>query len=343
MAKYEELQERLMTEFLRLCDVIDQCARILLQQSPEPVLPGIGGSAENRTEDYVRKVSLDAAKKKDAVWDVYTLMGQLHGHVSPIGDSHVNGVDVALGKLEQAAYGADGVLDQIEHAEGRLDAWEGKAATAALEKLTELKTFARNQNGAVLLLQSVLTQYGLLVRTGEGNAEQFSTGLTDALADAAALEKTTEREFPVKIFDDALDLYEAKKDPIAIYKAVKQIVGDIHERNEILAATQPDKIIAESEPKVSALRENLAAAGDRLAKHLDGVITDITTENGKVFFSDAKLNLDVRSPGFKSAEFRLRDADDWGKLAEKADKLPKTPPAEGKPSSLTQRLEGTPT
>ncbi|MCR6487347.1 hypothetical protein M8542_31410 [Amycolatopsis sp. OK19-0408] len=342
MAKFEDLQQQLMTEFLRLCDVIDRCARILLQQSPEPVLPGIGGPAEQQTEEYVKKVSIDAAKKKDAVWDVYTLMGQLHGHVSPIDDSHLNGVDAALGKLEQAAYGADGVLDRMDDAKDRLGDWEGKAAVAVLDKLSELKTFARNQNAAVKLLQEVLTQYNLLVRTGEDNAEQFSAALTDALTDAAALAETTKREFKVKMFDGALAAYEAKKDPIALFQVVRQVVGDIQERNEVLAATQPDKIIAESTPKVAELRENLAAAGDRLAKSLEGVVTDITTENGRTFFSGAKATIDIRDPHFTSAEFRLREADGWGKFAEKVDKLPKTLPEDEEPGPLTRRLEGTP-
>lgn len=340
MAKYEELQQQLFTEFLRLCDVIDQCARILLQHSPEPVLPGIGGPAAQQTEEYVKKVSIDAAKKKDAVWDVYSLLGQLHGHVSPTAENHVNGVDGAIGKVGAAAQNPNETPNQIDLAVRMLDDWEGKAATAAMVKLTELKTFAQNQNEAIALLKGVLEQYGTMVHTGEDNAEQFATGLTGALADAAALEKTTRREFPVKLFEDALDLYEAKKDPIGLYKGVKKLAGDIHERQEVLEATQPDKIITESTPKVTALRENLAAAGDRLAKRLDETITALTQENGKVFFSDTKLHLDIRNPDFTAAEFRLRDADDWGEFAGKVDKLPKTLPGDGKPGPLTQRLEG---
>jgi hypothetical protein len=334
MAKYEELQQQLFAEFLRLCDLIDQCARILLQNSPEPVLQGVGGTAEQQTEDYVRQVSIDAAKKKDAVWDVYSLMGKLHGRA--------DGIDGAIGQLERADQGVDDVLDQFDLATGFLADWEGKAATALKVKLSELKTFAKNQVACVALLKETLTQYGLLVQSGEANAENAATALTGALTEAADLRATTQREFPVKMFDDGLGIFEAgkSKDPIAVYKSLKTIIGDIRERNEILAATEPDKIIAEFEPKVSELRENLAAAGNRLATQLNGVITDITAENGKTFFSDAKLNIDVLSPGFKSAEFRLKDAADWDDFAKIVDKLPKTLPKDAAaPGPIAQGLE----
>ncbi|WP_236795155.1 hypothetical protein [Amycolatopsis sp. GM8] len=338
MGNYEEYQQQLFAEFLRLCDVIDQCARILTQQSPPPVIPGLGGAAAENTEEYVRNLSIDAAKKKDVVWETYTLLGQLHGYGSNVPEAIVQ----ARAKLATVVVHVDDVLGKFDTADQGLSDWEGAGALGVKARLSDLKTFVGNQTTYVAYLDGVLEEYEKLVRTGEANAEELAKNITTALTDAKENRRTAKVEFVLKMFDGVTGTAEAvhSKDPLAVINGLRAIVGAIQERQKVMEATDPERIMDVFRPLVREARDNLAAAGDRLANHFTDLLEDMAKENTKAFFKDAKLNLDILSPGFKSAEFRLKDAADWDDFARAVDKLPKTGGPETQPlGPIAKRLE----
>jgi hypothetical protein len=338
MSKYEEYQQQLFTEFLRLCDVIDQCARILTQQSPPPVIEGMGGAAAENTEEYVRNVSIDAAKKKDVVWETYTLMGQLHGYSSDVPAA----VERARAALLPVIEGVDDVVGKFDAAEKYLSDWEGSGATAVVAKLAELKVFVQNQKAYVAYLDGVLDQYDKLVRTGEDNAETLARGITEALTKAKEERKTAKIDFALRMFEGVGGLAGAvkSKDPFATVGNLEKIVGAINDIQKTLASTDPDRILDEFRPQVKEARDNLAEAGDRLSNHFTVLLEDMATENTQAFFKDGKLNLDIMSPGFQSAQFRLKEAANWDEFARAVDKLPKTGVKETHPlGAIAKRLE----
>lgn len=337
MGKYEEYQQQLFTEFLRLCDVIDQCARILTQQSPPAVIEGLGSVPAENIDAYVRSVSIDAAKKKDVVWETYTLMGQLHGYGSDVPAA----IEQARTVLFPVIDGVDDVLGKFAAAEKYLSEWEGAGATAVLAKLAELKTFVENQSAYVAHLDGVLDQYNTLVRTGEANAEKLAQAITQALTDAKEERATAKVDFVLDMFEAAGGLAGAakSKDPFAIVATLRQVVGTIQGMQKTLEATDPERILDAFRPQVRAARDNLAAAGDRLANHFTTLIEEMARDNTQAFFKDGKLNLDIMSPGFKSAQFRLKDATNWDEFAREVDKLPKNAKETYPLGPIAKRLE----
>lgn len=332
MSAYEEYREQLFAEFLRLAGVIEDCAKILLQQSPPPVIEGVG----TQTEEYVRNLSIDAAKKKDVVWEAYSLLGELHGYQGGAAAA----ADDARRELAAANVTVDDVDEKFTTATGNLAEWTGSAARAVTSRLNDLKAFVGNQSAYAAYLDKVLEQYALLVRTGEDNAEKFAANITKALADAQKDRTTAKVEFALNMFYSTAGLISAAKsgDVVGGVENVAKVVGEIKQLTKTWEETDPQRIMAQFRADVRAARNNLAEAGDRLAGHFTAMLEDMAKENGRVFFKDPKLGLDVTSPHFKPAQFRLKEAANWDEFARAVEKLPKDPPAPAR-GPIAQRLE----
>jgi len=332
MSKYEEYRETLFAEFLRLAGVIEECAKVLLQQSPPPVIEGVG----TQTEEYVRQRSIDAAKKKDVVWEAYSLLGQLHGYQGGAAEA----ADEARQHLSAANVNIDDVDEKFATAQTNLTDWTGSGARAVIGKLNDLKAFVGNQSAYAQYLDKVLEQYALLVRTGEDNAERFAENITKALADAKKDRTTAKVEFALNMFFATAGVVSAAKsgDVVGGVENIVKVVGTIQETRKTWEETDPDRIMTQFRADVKQARENLAEAGDRLANHFTAMLQDMTTENAKSFFKDPAVGLDVTSPHFKPAQFRLKEAANWDDFARAVEKLPKEAPAPPR-GPIAERLE----
>ena len=332
MGKYEEFRETLFAEFLRLAGVIEECAKVLLKQSPPPVIEGVG----TQTDEYVRRLSIDAAKKKDVVWEAYTLLGELHGTQGGAAEA----ADEARGALSASNVTVDDVNEKFATVHTSLSDWTGSGARAVTGKLNDLKAFVGNQSAYGQYLDKVLEQYALLVRTGEQNAEKFAENITKALADAQKDRTTAKVDFALNMFYSTAGLISAAKsgDVVSGVENIVKVVGTIQETKKTWDETDPDRIMAQFRSDVRAARTNLAEAGDRLANHFTAMLEDMAKENGKSFFKDPALGIDPTGPNFKPAEFRLKEAADWDEFARAVEKLPKEAPAPAR-GPIAQRLE----
>ncbi|MEU4669737.1 hypothetical protein AB0F91_17570 [Amycolatopsis sp. NPDC023774] len=332
MGSYEEYREQLFAEFLRLAGVIEECAKILLKQTPPPVIEGVG----TQTDEYVRQLSIDAAKKKEVVWEAYELLGQLHGYQAGAAEA----ADQARGQLPPVAVTVEDVDGKFKSVRDGLEDWTGAGALAVKTTLNDLETFVGNQSAYVQYLDKTLEQYALLVRTGEDNAEALAANITKALTDAAKNRSAAKVDFALTMFYGTAGLVEAVKtgDPVDAVKNLEQVVGAIEHLKKTWEETDPDKIMAQFRTDVRQARTNLAEAGDRLAGYFTAMLETMAQENNHSFFKNPALGIDTTSPTFKSAEFRLREAANWNEFARAVEKLPKESPAPTR-GAIAQRLE----
>ncbi|MDQ0380354.1 hypothetical protein [Amycolatopsis thermophila] len=332
MGKYEEYREQLFAEFLRLAGVIEDCAKILLQQTPAPVIEGVG----TQTEEYVRQLSIDAAKKKEVVWEAYELLGQVHGYQAGAAEA----ADRARAQLPSVGVTVDDVDGDFKSVREALEDWAGSGALAVKGALNDLETFVGNQSAYVAYLDKVLEQYALLVRTGEDNAEKLAENITKALTDAAKHRTAAKQEFALTMFYGTAGLIEAVKKAELVngIKNMEQVVGAIQKLQKTWEETDPDKIMTQFRADVLQARTNLAEAGDRLAGYFTAMLENMAKENAHSFFKDPAVGIDVTSPNFKPAQFRLKEATNWDEFARAVEKLPKDTPAPTR-GPIAQRLD----